>query len=93
MANYPKTKKTETTEIHDGKWRRAANTAHFPKTTKYTRWYGNDKIVLFHEIGPNRYTFIRIGSDNKSSSYKEYKAKSLKEAQKLADLMIENEEM
>jgi IS30 family transposase len=88
MADYPKKRKTRTTvKMSDGKWERTTNIPGLPHTIKYTRWYGNYKVDLYHKKGDNRYTLVRMGRGDDWSA-REYHVTSLQRAQKLVDLMM-----
>jgi hypothetical protein len=90
MADYPKTRTTG--KMYDGKWwERTTNIPGLPNTTKYTRWYGDWRIALYHKRGNNEYTY-RMDKYGKYITAK-FHAKSLKEAQDRVDLMIENKEV
>jgi len=89
MANYPKPRTKETT-VKDSKWRRVANPTDLPDTTKYTRWYGNTKVSLYHKKGEknkkgeNIYTYERVSPDR--WYFANFYAASLKKAQERMDL-------
>ena len=90
MANYPKPKTTKTTG-KISKWERITDIPSLPDTTRYIRRYGNNRIVLLHKKGDDKYTLVKVEGDD--WDVKKFRAKSLQRAQDRADLMNETWEM
>jgi len=87
MANYPKTRTTEkTVKLPDG-WEQTTNIPGLPNITKYTRWYGDSKIDLYHKRGDNKYTYT-ITREPDIVSFHKIHAPSLQKAQKFFDRMM-----
>jgi len=100
MANYPKTpmpkypKPTITkrpANMYNGKWEKTTNLPGFPNTTKYTRWYENNRIDLYREGRSNLYTYTIVRDRDGAYIRSRFRAPSLQKAQDRVDLMIENE--
>ena len=92
MANYPKTRKTDKiVKMSHGKWEQMVNISSLPDTTRYIRRYGNNRIVLLHKKGDDKYTLVKVEGDD--WDVKKFRAKSLQRAQDRADLMNETWEM
>jgi hypothetical protein len=92
MANYPKTRTTrKIVKMSHGKWEQITDIPSLPDTTRYIRWYGDARIVLFHKKGDDKYTLVRVEGDE--WDVKKFRAKSLQRAQDRANLMNETWEM
>jgi hypothetical protein len=89
MANYPKTRKIETTE-KIGKWTRNTHVPGSPHTTRYTRWYGTSRANLYHEAGSNEYSYSLTHQDGSYITGK-FRAKSLQRALDGGNTLIEND--
>jgi len=83
MANYSKTGTTnKTVKMPDSKWEQATK-PDLSDTTKYTRWYGDTKVELYHRRGDNKYTYSRVAPYG--SYFGDFHATSLKKAQERLD--------